>query len=199
VQIQDVTRELAESFGMDRPYGALVARVIEESPAEKAGLKIGDVIVEFDGHDIKISGELPPIVGVTEIDQKVKVKIFREGDKKTIKVVVGLLPNRGAATEKEEKKKLLNRLGLEVAELTELQRDRLEVSKFGVIVQQVKQGAAYDSGIQEGDVILRVQNTVIRGKSDFDTVIKKLPTDQSIAILIQRTGHPVFLALKIDK
>lgn len=85
VQIQDITRELAESFGMDRPYGALVARVIEESPAEKAGLQIGDVIVEFDGHDIETSGELPPVVGVTTIDEKVKVKSLEMGPEKQLK------------------------------------------------------------------------------------------------------------------
>jgi len=199
VQIQDITRELAESFGMDRPYGALVARVIEGSPAEKAGLKIGDVIVEFDGHDIETSGELPPVVGVTTIDEKVKVKIFRDGSRKTIKVVVGLLPNKAVEVEKEQEKIQFNRLGLEVGELTELQRDQLEITKYGVIVQQVNQGAAFDSGIQKGDVILRVQNTVIRGKADFDKAVKKLSTGRSIAILIQRRGRPIFLALKIDK
>jgi len=90
-------------------------------------------------------------------------------------------------------------LGLGVVELTQLQRDQLKITKYGVIVQQVSQGSAFDSGIQKGDVILRIQNAVIRGKADFDKAVKKLSTGRSIAILIQRRGRPVFLALKIDK
>jgi len=199
VQIQDVTRELAESFGMDRPYGALVAKVIKDSPAEKAGLKIGDVIVEFDGHEIETSGELPPVVGITAIDEKVKVKIFRNKGKKSIRVVVGLLENKAGVAVIDEPEKLSNKLGLVVKELTEMQRERLEITEYGVIVQEVKQGSALDAGVQQGDVILRIQNNVVRGKADFDKIVKKLPTGQSIAILIQRRGSPVFLALKVDK
>jgi len=200
VQIQDITRELAESFGMDKPYGALVAKVVENSPAEKAGLKIGDVIVEFDGHEIATSGALPPVVGITAIDEKVKVKIFRGGKKKNISVVVGLLSNgKTELATKSEPKKQLNRLGLVVTEPTEAQRNRLEIAKHGVIVQEAKQGVALDAGIQAGDVILRIQNNVVRGVADFDKIVKKLPTGQSIAVLIQRRGSPVFLALKLDK
>ena len=199
VQIQDVTRELAESFAMDRPHGALVARVVEDSPAEKAGLKIGDVIVEFDGHVIETSGELPPVVGMTAIDEKVKLKIFREGSKKTIKVVVGLLDNKSVLAEKTQPQKQLNRLGIVAVELTAEQRERMEIAKHGVLVQEVKQGVAHNVGIQPGDVILRIQNNVVRGIADFDKIVKKLPTGQSVAILIHRKGSPVFLALKVDK
>lgn len=199
VQIQDVTRELAESFGMDRPYGALVARVIEDSPAEKAGLKIGDVIVEFDGHAIETSGELPPIVGITAIDEKIKVEFFRDKRKKTLKVVIGLLANGASIAEKEDVEKNLNLLGLVVTDISEIHRNQLGVTEHGVLVQHVKQGPAFDAGVQEGDVILRIKNNVVRGMADFDKIVKKLPTGQSIAILIQRRGRPVFLALRIDK
>lgn len=199
VQIQDVTRELAESFAMDRPHGALVARVVEDSPAEKAGLKIGDVIVEFDGHVIETSGELPPVVGMTAIDEKVKLKIFREGGKKTIKVVVGLLDNKSVLAEKPQPQKQLNRLGIVVVALTDEQRERMEIAKHGVLVQEVKQGAALNVGIQPGDVILRIQNNVVRGIADFDKIVEELPIGQSVAILIHRKGSPVFLALKVDK
>jgi len=199
VQVQNVTRELAESFAMDRPYGALVARVVEDSPAEKAGLKIGDVIVEFDGHVIETSGELPPVVGMAAIDEKVKVKIFREGSKKTIKVIVGLLDNKAVLAEKKQTEQQVNRLGLVATELTAEQRERLQIAKHGVLVQDVKQGTAMNVGIQSGDVILRIQNNVVRDIADFDKIVKKLPTGQSVAILIQRKGSPVFLALKVDK
>lgn len=200
VQIQDITRELAESFGMDKPYGALVAKVVADSPAEKAGLKVGDVIVEFDGHEIATSGALPPVVGLTAIDEKVKVKIFRDGKKKSIAVIVGLLQNgKTVVAQKSEPEKQVNRMGLIVTELSEELRDRLEIAKNGVIVQEAKTGAALDAGIQTGDVILRIQNNVVRGVAEFDKMVKKLPTGRSIAVLIQRRGSPVFLALKLDK
>lgn len=199
VQIQDVTRELAESFNMDRPYGALVSRIIPDSPSDKADLKIGDVIIEFDGHEVDTSAELPPIVGMTTLDKKVNVKVIREGEEKTVKVVVGLLPVESALAENVTTDKQFDRLGLVVSELTTQQRKQLELPKHGVLVHKVKKGAAFDIGIQQGDVILRIQNNVVRDLVDFDKIVKELPTGQSVAVLIQRGGSPIFLALKIDK
>jgi len=199
VQIQDVTRELAESFGMDRPHGALIAKVIAGSPAEKAGFKIGDVIVEFNGREIDTSGELPPVVGMTMMGESAKVKVFREKKKKTIKVVIGLLPNSDILAATVEPKKQVNRLGLVVVGLSEEQRQHLEILKHGVVVQEVKPGTALDAGIQQGDIILRIQNNVVRDIADFDKIVKQLPAGQSIAVLIQRRGSPVFLALRVDK
>ncbi|MCK5477882.1 MAG: DegQ family serine endoprotease, partial [Methylococcales bacterium] len=127
VQIQNVTRELAESFNMDRPYGALVSKVIPDSPSEKSGLQIGDVIVEFDGHEINTSGELPPIVGMTKIGEQIKVRIIREGRKKTVKVVIGLLPDEMDLASAVEPEKEVNKLGVVVADLTVEQRKRLDI------------------------------------------------------------------------
>lgn len=197
VQIQNVTRELAESFNMDKPYGALVSKVIPDSPSEKAGLQIGDVIVEFDGHEINTSGELPPIVGMTKIGEQIKVRIIREGRKKTVKVVIGLLPDEMALTSAVEHEKEVNKLGIVVSDLTAEQRKRLEIPMHGVFVQRVTKGPALNVGIQKQDVILRIQNNVVRDVADFDKISKELPANQSIAVLIQRRGSPIFLALKI--
>ena len=197
VQIQNVTRELAESFNMDRPYGALVSKVIPDSPSEKSGLQIGDVIVEFDGHEINTSGELPPIVGMTKIGEQIKVRIIREGRKKTVKVVIGLLPDEMDLASAVEPEKEVNKLGVVVADLTVEQRKRLDIPGQGVLVQRVAKGPAFNVGIQKGDVILRIQNNVVRDVADFDKIVKELPVDQSIAVLIQRRGSPIFLALKI--
>ncbi|MFW5442802.1 MAG: DegQ family serine endoprotease [Methylococcaceae bacterium] len=201
VQIQNVTRELAESFNMDRPHGALVAKVIPDSPSEKAGLQIGDVVIEFDGHVVDTSGELPPLVGMTPIGEEVKVKVVREGQTKTIKVIVGLLPKVDqlgpAVGPNKEQNKELNRLAVVVTDITDEQRKQLEVAKQGVLVQRVAKGPAQDVGIQKGDVILRIQNNVVRHVADFDKIVKELPTGQSVAVLIQRRGSPIFLALKI--
>lgn len=202
VQIQDVTRQLAESFGMDRPHGALVSKVIPGGPAEKAGIQIGDIIVEFNGQVIETSGELPPRVGMTPIDEKAKVKIIRQGDKQDINVKIGLLPAQAAALPNAAPataEVAVNRLGLAVADLTAEQRQQLQVEKNGVLVQKVNKGIALEAGIQPGDVILRIQNNVVRDAAEFNAIVAKLPVEKSIAVLIQRNGSPVFLAFKIDK
>jgi len=200
VQIQDVTRELAESFGMKRPQGALVAKVIPGSPAEKAGLQIGDIITEFNGQAIETSGELPPMVGMTPINQQSTVKIIRQGETKSVSVTVGLLPEQDLKiAESKVETKPVNRLGVVVVDLTDAQRAKLQISKYGVLVQDVSKGAARDAGIQAGYVILRIQNNVIRDVAEFDKIVKNLPAGKSVAALIQRQGNPVFLALKIEK
>jgi serine protease Do len=200
VQIQDVTRQLAESFNMDRPHGALVAKVIAGGPAEKAGLQIGDIIVEFNGQVIETSGELPPRVGVFPIDEKAKVKIIRQGEKQDVSVKIGLLPNQASAQSKEAPAEVAsNRLGVVVADLTAEQRQQLQVEKNGVLVQKVGKGVAMDNGIQPGDVILRIQNSVIHDSAEFNNLLAKLPANKSIAMLVQRNGSPIFLAFKFEK
>lgn len=203
VQIQDVTRQLAESFGMDRPHGALVAKVIPGGPAEKAGIQIGDIIVEFNGQIIETSGELPPRVGMTPIDEKAKVKIIRQGERQEIPVKIGLLPAQNAQASSNTPSTVpetsVNRLGVGVADLTSEQRQQLQVEKNGVLVQKVTKGIAMDAGIQPGDVILRIQNTPIKNAAEFNSLVAKLPADKSIAVLVQRNGSPVFLAFKLEK
>ncbi|MDD2739518.1 MAG: DegQ family serine endoprotease [Methylomonas lenta] len=201
VQIQDVTRQLAESFGMDRPHGALVAKVIPGGPAEKAGIQIGDIIVDFNGHVIETSGELPPLVGMFGVNENASIKIIRQGDKEDLNVKIGLLPPQAAnnLAPSAEPEFAVNRLNLAVSDLTDEQRQQLQVEKNGVLVQKVNKGIAMDAGIQPGDVILRVQNTPIKNAADFNKVIANLPVKKSIAMLIQRNGSPVFIAFKIDK
>jgi serine protease Do len=201
VQIQDVTRELAESFGMKKPQGALVSKIIPGSPAEKAQLQIGDIITEFNGQPIDNSGDLPPMVGMTPINDKATLKILRQGDEKTIAFDIGLLPEQvdKVAANKVDKVKPSNRLGVSVTELTAEERDALQVTKGGVLVQDVAKGIAKNAGIQPGDVILRMANETITNVDFFEKTIKNLPVGKSIAVLIQRRGSPAFLALKIDK
>ncbi|CCE22271.1 DegQ family serine endoprotease [Methylotuvimicrobium alcaliphilum] len=200
VQIQDVTRELAESFGMKRPVGALIAKIIAQSPAEAADLQIGDIIVEFNGQKIETSGDLPPLVGMSPINEKSKLTVIRQGDKKVVKVKIGLLPEEDVQQSvTKAAPKPDNRLGISVSNLNEEQREQTQVLKNGVLVQNVGKGPAAQVGIQRGDVILRIANNVIRDVADFDRIVKNLPAGQSIAVLIQRRGSPVFLAIKLDK
>ena len=201
VQIQDVTRELAESFGMKKPQGALVSKVIPDSPAEKAQLQIGDIITEFNGQSIEKSGDLPPMVGMTPIKDKATLKIIRQGDEKIINFNIGLLPEQvdKVADSKAEKTKPTNRLGVTVTDLTAEERQLTQVSKGGVLVHNIAKGAAKSAGVQLGDVILRLDNQLIQDVAGFEKIVKNLPAGKSVAALIQRRGNPAFLALKIDK
>ncbi|MGZ8193734.1 MAG: PDZ domain-containing protein, partial [Methylobacter sp.] len=118
----------------------------------------------------------------------------------TIVVKVGLLPETDEKlTEPKVESKPTNRLGINVIDLTNGQRESLQVIKNGVLVQDVGEGPAKEAGIQRGDVILRIQNNIIRNVTDFEKIIKSLPVGKSVAVLIQRQGNPVFLAFKIDK
>jgi len=201
VQIQDVTRELAESFGMKKPEGALVSKILPKSPAEQAGLQIGDIITAFNGQEINASAELPPLVGMTKIGDTATVKVLRQGSPKDIQLKIGSLPEEepAIASGKEEPTggETLKRLGLNAINLTPEMREQLEVPKNGVLVQGVTPGPAYDAGLRRGDVILRVQDQTVKDLNHFKDLVKNLPKGKSVAMLVQRRGSSLFLALKL--
>lgn len=199
VQIQDVTRELAESFGMKKPQGALVSKILPKSPAEAAGLQVGDIITEYNRQEIGTSAVLPPMVGMTKIGESANLKLLRQGQTKEIQIKIGSLPDEEEtqASVAEPGSQPVNRLGLSVTNLTTEQREQLEVPHNGVLVQDVKPGTAYDAGIRRGDVILRVQDEVIKDAKQFNEAVKGLPKGKSIAVLVQRRGGSIFLAMKL--
>lgn len=202
VQIQDVTRELAESFGMKKPQGALVSKILEKSPAEAAGIQIGDIITEFNGQEIISSASLPPMVGMTKIGDTAKLKILRQGATKEVPVKIGMLPEEepaiaGAGSEQPSGEKV-NRLNISVSNLTPEQREQLGLPKNGgVLVQTVNTGPAYDAGIRRGDVLLRIQDQAVKDAKQLNEVVKGLPKGKSVALLVQRRGGSLFLALKL--
>lgn len=200
VLIQDVTRELAESFGMKKPRGALVAKVLPDSPAEKAGFQVGDVVINFDGKKIIRSSNLPPVVGITQVGKNVKVEILRNGKKKNLTVNLGELPDKDEqiASIAEPKTTEDNKLNISVVDLTSEQRGNLEIKENGVLVNKVSSGPARKAGVRRGDVILMINNTDIKDTDHFKDVIEKLPTGKSVPLLVQRRGGPVFLALKLS-
>ena len=200
VLIQDVTRELAESFGMNKPMGALVAQVMDNSPAAKAGLKVGDVIVEFNGTKIIDSSKLPPLVGRAKIGEKSDIKVIRNGKERTLTVKIGELPSEEqlASTEDTPETAGNNRLDISVKTLTADQRKELKVEN-GVIVTDIDEGPAYDAGIRRGDVILRLNNVDVKSAAQFDRLIDSLPEDKSVPVLVRRRSGPLFLALKVPK
>lgn len=201
VVIQDVTRELAESFGLDKPKGALVSRVVADSPASRAGFKAGDVILEFDGKEVETSSDLPPIVGRTLVGKEASVIVMRDNRRKTIKVTIEELPEDEelAATGTKPGRFVAENLSMEVAEIQAEQRDKLEVKKGGVLVMKVEQGPAISAGIRPGDVILSLNNVEIKDAHHFVELSKELPTNKPVPVLIQRAGQSQFLALKLDK
>ncbi len=200
VQVQDVTLELAESFGMQRPHGALVARVLPNSPAEKAGFQVGDVIVDFNGEKIETSASLPPLVGMTPAGESVSMNVIRQKRHKRLAVVIGKLSPEVETQLQSEASQVIPvpRLGIKISSVNEEQLDRKPGANLGVLVQELEKGSAMDAGIQEGDVILRIQNDEITSVDQFQRIIESLPSGKPVAVLVHRQGSPVFLALKID-
>lgn len=200
VLIQDVTRELAESFGMDKPRGALVAKVLPDSPAEKAGFEVGDIVIKFDGKKIIRSSNLPPVVGLSPVGKKVNVEILRKGKTKKLKVLLGELPDEGetiASTAEPEMSKD-NRLNVVVTDLTGEIRKQMEIKENGVLVKRVNSGPARKAGIRRGDVILMINNKDIKDTKHFKEIVDGLPKGKSVPLLVQRRSGPVFLALKMQ-
>jgi len=201
ILIQDINRELAESFGMKQPYGAVVLKVLPDSPAESAGFKVGDVVTHFGDKKIIRSSDLPLAVGQAPIGDTSKVKIIREGSSKTLKVKIGELPAEDELAQREVKpgKAKTNRLGISVKNLSAEQRNQLELKDRGVIVTQANKGPAYQAGIRHGDVILMINNTDVKNAKQFSKLVKDLPAGKSLPVLIQRRKSPIFLAMKIPK
>jgi len=201
VVIQDVTRELAESFGLKKPQGALVSKVMPDSPASKAGFEAGDVILKFNGKKVSTSSELPPIVGRTEIGKSVPVVVMRNNKHKTINVKVEQLPeSEELAQNNDIHGRLIDeRLAIEVANLDDTQREELAIEDGGVLVVNVEQGAAANSGIRRGDVIMTINNQKVSNAKQFLDLAKDLPGNKAIPVLVQRGQGAIFLALRIEQ
>ena len=195
VVVQEVTRELAQSFGMSRAEGALVARVIPGSPAEKAGIQPGDVILSFDGEELAISNALPPLVGARDPGAKLPLKLLREGKQLTLKVEIGELPDEPLGKAGSSRPRLP--LGLAVQTLTAEDRSLARVAEGGVGVLQVEPGPAQDAGIREGDILLTISGKKIDSPERLAEVAADLSPNASVPVLVQRDGGPLFLALTV--
>ncbi len=200
VLIQDVTSDLAESFGMDKPEGALVVRVLPDSPSEAAGIKVGDIIVKFNGREVGDSSTLPPIVGRTRMNTEVPVEVIRDGKNIVLNVVIGELPDsEEMASGAVNGASNIKRLGLMVRKLDAEHQKQLEEGQKGILVEKVKDGAASKSGIRQGDILLRIDGIAIESVAQFKKIIDELPAGKSVPLLVQRGSSPHFLALKIPQ
>ena len=201
VLIQEVTRELAESFGMENPHGALVAKVLDDSPAAAAGLEVGDVIVEFNGRKVMQSSGLPPLVGRAKVGERARVTVIRDRQRKEIGVLIAQLPTtitQAAYTPEPEAGDEQSALGMKVEALGKEARDRLNIDSGVQVVEVDDSGPASDAGILKGDVITMIDNKEIDSIGDFDNVTQDLKSGKSVALLVQRRAGPVFLAIRPD-
>ncbi len=199
VLIQDVTRELAESFGMKKPQGALVSKVLEDSPAAKGGIQVGDVIIEFNGKNIPSSSALPPIVGRTPVGKEVPVKVMRDGKRTDLNLVLGELPEDGklASAPAQPGKTKSDRLGLSVIDLGESIRSQLEIAEGGVLVDAIESGPAHAAGVRKGDVIVRFNGIAVNDAEQFEQLVEDLEDGATVPVLVQRRSGPLFLALRL--
>lgn len=201
VLIQDVTRELAESFGMQKPQGALIAKVLPESPAEEAGFEVGDIVLSFNRKAVLRSSDLPPIVGRTRVGKEVPVEILRNGQAQHLTVRTAELPEEPErlAAAPPDRTAVSDRLAVAVVNPSAEQRAKLELSDHGVVVTRVDDGPARKAGIRTGDVILMLNNATVENAEAFVGLVVGLPAGKAVSILVQRQGNPIFLALKMDE
>jgi len=198
VQIQQVDRDLAESFGLDRASGALVNDVFDDSPAQRAGIREGDIITQFNGRAIDLSSDLPFVVGRTKADSKAKVGIVRDGKREEVTVTVGQLPTESSERLAQGTAPVPggNRLGVVVEPLDQATAEGLGVFK-GVVVTRVGRGPGQDAGLRPGDVITTLDHESMDSVDTFDRVVASLDANVATPLRIVRNGQPQFLVIKI--
>ena len=199
VVIQEVNRDLAESFGLDRPAGALVAQVMDGSPAAKGGLRVGDVILSVNGETINMSGDLPHLVGAMKPGSQAKMEIVRDGNRQTLNVDIGALPEDGQAVADAGGAgggQSSTRLGVAVAELSDAQRKALD-EQGGVVISEVRGGPAAAIGLRPGDVITHLNNRAIDSVRTFRQVADNLPKNRSVSMRVLRDGRASYITLRL--
>ncbi len=202
VVIQEVNKDLAESFGLERPAGALVAQVMPGGPGDKGGLKAGDVILKLNGEDIIMSSDLPHAVGRMRPGSKATMDIIRDRKRQKLQIEIGALaeddamaagpgapsPNAPAATD--------NRLGIAVVELTDEQKKSLDVPT-GVVVREVRPGPGAMIGLRPGDVITNLNNRVVKSAADFAEIASNLPANRSVSMRVIRQGRASYITFRL--
>jgi serine protease Do len=194
VVIQKVTPDLAESLGLDQARGALVANVAKDGPAERAGVKVGDVIVEFDGKEVKDSNELPILVARTAVDRKARLKVLRDKKEVNLTVMIGELKDEEVVASSEEK----GDLGLTVQRLTPQIAESLGLERVeGLVITAVEPGSAgEEAGLRRGDVILEMDRKAVRNLAEYRKALEGAKKGKGILFLVRRGESTLFLALK---
>jgi serine protease Do len=206
VVIQPVTKELAESFGLPKPTGALVSSVEKGSPAEKAGIEAGDVILKFDGKIVASSEDLPRLVGATKPGAKAVVQLMRNKAMRDVTLVVGEISDEARSAQRQQRRgqpgvkppaESVSRLGMTLSEPTAQQREQLNITG-GVLVEEVTPGAATRAGIRRGDVILAINNQDIKSPEQFGQMIGQFEKGRIVALLVRRGTNALYIPLRIE-
>ena len=197
VEILEVSRDLALSYGLERPRGALVARVMEGSPAADAGLQEEDIIVEFSGQDIERSGELPQYVGRAPVGEPSRLTVVRGGKKKKLSVTIGELPDQAGLTSGPKQSNQANKIGLTVRDLSEQTKEQLGVDS-GVEVVAAR-GLAGEAGLMPRDIILRMRTKPVGDSETLDDIIADVKPGSIVPVLVLRQQRRIFLTLKVPE
>lgn len=198
VMIQHVTADLSEEFGLDRPIGALVGEVMPDSPADKAGIRQGDVIIEFMGKEITRMTTLPSMVAQTSVGTKAKMTVIRKGKRKKIDITVGELKEDQADSSSSASSGINQKLGITVQELT------LELAKTlgiddheGLIISNVASASpAAAAGLERGEIILEINQKPVKTVREFYDILEKIKAGSNILLLTKREKHTRFVVVK---
>jgi len=202
VQISEVTRDVAESLGLGKARGAEVSMVEAGGPAEKGGVKVGDIILKFNGQAIETTRDLPRLVGATKVGSRASVTVWRRGQQIDVPVTIVALEDEKAVTAKPQPNKPApgaapNALGLHVSNLNAEQRRGLRVE--GAVVVDASEGRAAAAGVREGDLILQMNNVEIKDAAQFNALASKLDPKKSVAVLVRREDVTQYLVIKPAK
>lgn len=200
VVVQEVDRATAQKLGMDKPEGALVARVISSSPGEKAGLKAGDVILSYNNQILASSTALPPQVGSSDPGEVVTLQVIRDRKKLTIKVEVGKLDTMQDAQAQDvapPPQAPAGPLGMVAVPLTADQRRQAQVVTGGVLISDMADGPALRAGVRAGDVLLQINGQQVDSVQRLAEVVSRLTPGDNVPVLVQRRGAPLFLSLDV--
>jgi serine protease Do len=199
VQIQSVNSDLAKSFGLDKPTGALVGDVDSSGPASRAGLRSGDIILQFNSQVVRDSSDLPPMVATTPIGRAVPLSVLRDGKTISINVTIDALKtDQVAATDKDAEAQGKQILNIAVAPVPAELREQLDLKSGGVLVADVRSGPAARAGVEAGDVILKMDGKDVTGPEQFTKIVKSLPRGKPISALVQKQqGGRGFVAMTL--
>ena len=200
IYFQPVTPELAEQLDMKKPVGALVAQVIKGSPADKAGLKNGDVITEYDGKDVENWHDLPALVADTPVGKDVEVVVIRDGDEKELEVHIGEMTET-AAKPTERQKEAEEKLGMTLQRVTPELAEQFRLDKpQGLVVSGVSEGSpAAEAGLKSGDIILEANRKKVDSIETFKDMIDELEPGDGMMVYYQRGARRNYTVIKLPK
>ncbi|MFZ2444744.1 MAG: DegQ family serine endoprotease [Syntrophobacteraceae bacterium] len=202
IMIQDVTPELAESFGISETAGVIVGDVVPDSPAEKAGLKRGDIVKSLNGKTIENAHTLSRSVAALGPESSATIDVLREGKPLTIKATIGTMPDEAAAGEKKRGGKTESAWGITVQNVTpELaQRFGLDEAETGVIITELKAGTpAAEARLRPGDLIKEVNRKKVQNIRDYKQITEKMKKGEPLLLLVKREGNTFYIAIKSPK